>query len=195
MERLIIIIMLESDRDIILLDEIASNREISQRELSCRTGLSLGTVNLLINKMIREGLIKMETIPTSRVIYMLTPKGMTEKAAKTVRYIRKHYHIIQQTKEMIIEKLNHYHHTYIAIYIHLPGNELDNLIESAISEYRLLYPNRIIEILKIHNGLQLNDLLYNDKSVILSLSNETGYRVSSESTFTIPQASLLDVPI
>ena len=89
----------EHDKNYLLLSEIDANCDISQRELSDKTGVSLGSVNLLIKKMIREGLIKMEMINANRVIYMLTPNGMAEKAEKTVRYIRHHYNAIQEAKE------------------------------------------------------------------------------------------------
>lgn len=80
----------EHDKDYLLLSEIDANSDISQRDLSNKTGVSLGSVNLLMKKMIREGLIKMEMTHANRIIYMLTPKGMAEKAEKTVRYVRHH---------------------------------------------------------------------------------------------------------
>lgn len=51
--------------------------------------------------MIKEGLIKMESIPANRVAYMLTPKGMMEKANKTYKYIKHHYRAIEETKTKI----------------------------------------------------------------------------------------------
>ena len=100
----------EMDKGFILLQAIEQDGDVSQRELSSRTGLSLGSVNLLLQKMVHEGLIKMRSIPTNRVVYMLTPRGMAEKAHKTVRYIQRHYQMIESTKEMIREQLEHTTH-------------------------------------------------------------------------------------
>ncbi len=127
--------MPEHDKDYILLNEIDSNSELTQRELSHRTGLSLGSVNLLLQKMIREGLIKMETIPANRVIYYLTPQGLAEKASKTVHYIRHHYQAIQSTKERIRRKLDRYCEIYEQIVCCMPEGELRGLVEMTVGEY------------------------------------------------------------
>jgi len=86
------------DKELAILEEIHNNNSISQREVSERTGLSLGSVNLLLKKMAKEGLVKMEQIPANRVVYMLTPKGMLEKAGKTYSYITKHYAYIEEQR-------------------------------------------------------------------------------------------------
>ena len=132
----------EHDKDYLLLSEIDANSDISQRELSNKTGVSLGSVNLLMKKMIREGLIKMEKIHANRVIYMLTPKGMAEKAEKTVRYIRHHYNAIQETKERIRRKLDQHEKQYEQIVVCLPTGELKDLVETTLAEYRRAHPNK-----------------------------------------------------
>lgn len=125
----------DHDKDYILLKEIDDNSELTQRELSHRTGLSLGSVNWLIQKMIREGLIKMETIPANRVIYILTPQGMAEKASKAVQYIRHHYNAIQSTKDRIRRKLDRLCVEYQQIICCLPDGELRGLVEMTVGEY------------------------------------------------------------
>jgi len=125
----------EHDKDYLLLSEIDANCDISQRELSQKTGLSLGTVNLLIQKMIREGLIKMDMIPANRVIYMLTPKGLAEKAEKTVRYVRNHYNAIQNTKGRILKKLDHHSLQFEKVIVCMPQSELKDLVRVTVEEY------------------------------------------------------------
>ena len=89
------------DREYIILENIDKNANITQRELSQKAGISLGSVNILLNKMIKEGLIKIEKIPADRVLYMLTPKGILEKMNKTYQYIKIHYNYIDKTKNRI----------------------------------------------------------------------------------------------
>ena len=100
------------DKELALLEEIHNNNSISQREVADKIGLSLGSVNLLLKKMIKEGLIKMEQIPANRVAYMLTPRGMVEKAGKTYNYIVHHYNYIEEQKmamkNALIELLDKY---------------------------------------------------------------------------------------
>lgn len=45
------------DKELILLDEIGRKAGVSQRELAEKSGVSLGNVNLLLKKMVKEGLV------------------------------------------------------------------------------------------------------------------------------------------
>lgn len=94
------------DREYEVLEYISSSDEVTQREISEHLGISLGSVNLLLKKMIKEGLIKIEKIPANRVAYMLTPKGIQEKIIKTVSYIKIHYKAIEGHKDNIRRFLN-----------------------------------------------------------------------------------------
>ncbi len=86
------------EKELMLLNAVENSPELSQRELAQRTGLSLGSINILMKKMIREGLIKLEKIPANRVIYMLTAKGVNEKRQKTLYFIKNYYHFILDAK-------------------------------------------------------------------------------------------------
>lgn len=136
-----------TDKEYILLTEIEANNSVSQRELSKRAGLSLGSVNILLKKMIKQGLIKMESIPANRVIYMLTPAGMAEKTFKTVRYIKVHYQVIEETKERINNSLEDLHRQYTTICILKPQDELQDILLQAIQEYRTHNPKATIHLL------------------------------------------------
>ena len=89
------------DKEYTVLSLIESSKDITQRELSRKLGVSLGSINLLINKMVDDGLIKFKQLPFKRIAYMVTPKGMSEKAKKTLCYIKENYSYIQQIKVKI----------------------------------------------------------------------------------------------
>ena len=125
---------LNYDKEYLILNQIDANPEATQRELSRHTGLSLGSVNLLLKKMVREGLIKMETIPAHRVAYMLTPKGMVEKANKTVTYIKRHYHAIHQTKEAMKATINNILQEHQQVYVFQTDDEISRLVVTALDE-------------------------------------------------------------
>jgi DNA-binding MarR family transcriptional regulator len=182
----------DSDKGYILMHEIETHQAISQRELSQNTGLSLGSVNLLLQKMIRQGLIKMETIPANRVIYMLTPVGMAEKALKTVRYIRNHYQIIQETKAKIIFKLDQYHQQFPIIYFCLPENELDSLVKTATDEYLARHPQRIVRLITSRDIEKASQMPDAASAVILYLPDETAPSAMLADTAGIPQICLQD---
>ncbi len=73
---------------------LLSNRPaISQRAIATSLGLSLGKINYALKALIEKGFIKAEEFYNSKnkkaYSYMLTPKGMEEKANVTIRYFKK----------------------------------------------------------------------------------------------------------
>lgn len=71
---------------------------ISQRDISDQVGISLGMVNILIQKFAKVGLIKIEKMNGKKVKYILTPKGISVLSKKTFDYISKSYTAILQIK-------------------------------------------------------------------------------------------------
>lgn len=119
------------DKEYIILKEIEKNSSITQRELSKKASLSLGSVNILLGKMIKEGLIKIKQIPMNRVLYMLTPKGITEKITKTCNYIKIHYQYISETKEKITTRLMELIDKHGEILMLLHKDEISELVKLA----------------------------------------------------------------
>lgn len=71
-----------------VLCEIEENPRVSQRLLSKRLGVALGLTNLYLRRLARKGYIKVTTIPSSRIRYLLTPRGMAEKTRLTYEFIQ-----------------------------------------------------------------------------------------------------------
>ena len=122
------------DREYIILKNIENNEHISQRELSKVLGISLGSVNMLLGKMMEQGLIKAKTIPAKRAAYILTPKGMMEKADKTYKYIKKNYNYINSTKEKIKEHLTILLQEEEQVILLLQQDEIGELVKKAVEE-------------------------------------------------------------
>ncbi len=124
------------DKEYTVLEIIDKIENITQREISKRTNLSLGSVNILLNKMAHDGLIKIKQIPVNRVAYMLTPKGMAEKVNKTYAYIRANYNYITETKEKMKDGLGKIKYKYKAVAIFVDGDEISELARSAAAEVK-----------------------------------------------------------
>ena len=135
-----------SDNEYTILNEIVDNENVTQRELSKKLGISVSTVNTLMNKMIREGLIKMTQVSQKQVLYMLTPVGMMEKAKKTVRYLQVHYRAIYETKEKIKVILEDLAKDHDVIYILKREDEMGEMLNVAIEEFK---PNQYHTALKV----------------------------------------------
>jgi len=76
-----------------LLKLIEQKPKISQRELATELGLSLGKLNYCLKAFITRGLVKVDNFRRSdnklAYSYLLTPKGIEEKARVTVRFFRR----------------------------------------------------------------------------------------------------------
>ncbi|MDN5942376.1 MAG: winged helix-turn-helix transcriptional regulator [Nitrospira sp.] len=58
----------------------------TQRVLATKLGVALGMTNLYLKRLARKGYIKVTTTPRSRIRYLLTPQGCTEKSRLTYRH-------------------------------------------------------------------------------------------------------------
>jgi DNA-binding MarR family transcriptional regulator len=84
------------EKEFALIQQIAKNPSVTQRGLSESTGLSLGTTNLLVRRLARKGLIKINQLDWKRASYLLTLKGAAEKSQKAYRYTLYTWRIFRQ---------------------------------------------------------------------------------------------------
>ena len=84
--------------EFILIQEISKSDTHTQRSLSQNIGLSLGTTNLLIQRLARKGLIKITQLDWKRTQYLLTLKGALEKTNKMYRHTLYTIRLFRQIK-------------------------------------------------------------------------------------------------
>lgn len=76
-----------------LLKILDDNPEATQRELAQELGVSVGKVNYCLTALIEKGLIKANNFKNSKnkraYAYLLTPRGIEEKAMITVRFLKR----------------------------------------------------------------------------------------------------------
>ncbi|WP_236628143.1 MULTISPECIES: MarR family EPS-associated transcriptional regulator [unclassified Sulfitobacter] len=70
---------------------LEQNPEMSQRDLAQAVGISTGSVHYVLKALVDKGLVKLGNFTASedkrRYAYVLTPKGISEKAALTRRFL------------------------------------------------------------------------------------------------------------
>src|SRR5438445_12758550 len=79
---------IQAQRDLQLLNAVERNVAVTQRSLARNLGVALGLTNLYLKRLVRKGYIKITTIPRSRIKYLLTPQGFTEKSRLTYLYMQ-----------------------------------------------------------------------------------------------------------
>jgi len=75
-----------------ILRSLEQDPNCTQRQLSKELGLSLGKVNYCLKSIIGKGFVKIDNFKNSRnksqYSYLLTPKGIEEKARLTVEFLK-----------------------------------------------------------------------------------------------------------
>ena len=70
---------------------LQKNPEMTQRELAAAVGVSVGGMHYVLNALIEKGLVKLGNFTAAedkrRYAYILTRKGLAEKAAITRRFL------------------------------------------------------------------------------------------------------------
>ncbi|PYG87160.1 winged helix-turn-helix DNA-binding protein [Ruminiclostridium sufflavum DSM 19573] len=122
------------DKKYIVLNEIGKNPEITQRELSKIIRCSVGSINTLLNKMVKEGLIKLKRMPMNRMLYMLTPIGIAEKLQKTSSYIKSNYKYIVETQAKIRFELENLAKENEEVYLIIEEDEISELAKISLKD-------------------------------------------------------------
>ena len=82
---------LQEDTHFRVMRLLQENPEMSQRELAEAVGVSVGGIHYVLNALIDKGLVKLGNFTASedkrRYAYILTRKGLAEKAVITRRFL------------------------------------------------------------------------------------------------------------
>ena len=88
-----------------LLNILADEPRIGQRDMARKMGISIGKVNYCIAELAKKGLIKIKrfknTNPKLPYAYMLTPRGMEEKGRITIRFLKRKLEEYDEIKRQI----------------------------------------------------------------------------------------------
>lgn len=162
------------DKEFETLEYISLNEKLTQRKLAEKVGLSLGAVNILLKKLVKKGLIKIDQINGRTIRYLLTPKGIAEKTRKTYEYVLYSYKYISTLNTKVKNIVNNNH--LAKIYVFGKSDEIYNIINNAISEV-----GKIAYRLKEE---ELNKIICSNEHIILTwdieyytLINNTGLNV------------------
>ena len=85
--------MIDQELEYRALKLLEQQPNLTQRQLSEALGVSLGKTNYLLKSLIDVGWIKLDNFQKSNnkwgYAYLLTPMGVTEKAAITLRFLKR----------------------------------------------------------------------------------------------------------
>ena len=88
-----------------VLRKIQKNPNSSQRKLAEELGFSLGKLNYCLKELKKKGLIKIKNFEKNpnkiNYIYLLTPRGISEKARLTLNFMKRKMKEYEELKKEI----------------------------------------------------------------------------------------------
>lgn len=90
-----------------ILRKIDRKPNFSQREMAKDLDLSLGKINYCLDELRKKGLLKLQNFTNnpkkSKYIYVLTPKGISEKTRMTVDFMKRKMQEYDELKKELNE--------------------------------------------------------------------------------------------
>ncbi len=84
-----------------ILQKIHENSGITQRKLASDHKVALGSINIILKRLMNKGFVKITEVHPKRFLYFLTPKGFNEKTRLLLSYINRSILIYKDIKNHV----------------------------------------------------------------------------------------------
>jgi DNA-binding MarR family transcriptional regulator len=92
-------------REMVLLEQIEDDPDITQASLAARLGVAVGTVNWHLKRLIEKGYIKVKRAQRRKLRYIITPEGIAFRARLTVNYIEQSMNLYRMIRYRSLEAI------------------------------------------------------------------------------------------
>src|SRR5882757_9777456 len=92
---------IEGHRDLKLLEAVEEDSRVTQRSLATRLGIALGLTNIYLKRLVRKGFIKCVNVQSNRISYLITPRGIAEKARLTYEFMDYSLHLYGAVRQRL----------------------------------------------------------------------------------------------
>lgn len=96
---------IEAHRDLRLLEAVHEDSRVTQRGLASQLGIALGLANIYLKRMIHKGYIKCVNVQPNRISYLITPRGIAEKARLTYEFMDYSLHLYGEVRHHLREAM------------------------------------------------------------------------------------------
>jgi DNA-binding MarR family transcriptional regulator len=90
---------IENHRDLKLLEAVEEDSRVTQRSLATKLGIALGLTNIYLKRLVRKGYIKCVNVQSNRITYLITPRGIAEKARLTYEFMDYSLHLFGEVRQ------------------------------------------------------------------------------------------------
>ena len=77
----------DPNREMVLLEKIEYDPDVTQANLAAQLGVAVGTVNWHLKRFVAKGYVKVKRAQRRKLRYIITPEGIAFRARLTVNYI------------------------------------------------------------------------------------------------------------
>jgi DNA-binding MarR family transcriptional regulator len=92
-------------RELILLEEIEHDPDVTQANLAAQLGVAVGTVNWHLKRLVAKGYVKVKRAQRRKLRYIITPEGIAFRARLTINYIETSMRLYRRTRLRVRELL------------------------------------------------------------------------------------------
>jgi DNA-binding Lrp family transcriptional regulator len=96
---------IEAHRDLKLLEAVEQDSRVTQRSLATKLGIALGLTNIYLKRLVRKGYIKCVNVQSNRISYLITPRGIAEKARLTYEFMDYSLHLYGEVRQHLRQVL------------------------------------------------------------------------------------------
>ena len=96
----------ENTREMLLLEQIEDNPDVTQANLADLLGVAVGTVNWHIKRLISKGYVKVKRAQRRKLKYIITPEGIALRARLTMNYINTSFELYRLVRNRVIARLD-----------------------------------------------------------------------------------------
>ena len=99
----------DPDRELILLEQIERDPDVTQASLASQLGVAVGTVNWHLKRLVAKGYVKVKRAQRRKLRYIITPEGLAFRAHLTVNYIENSLRLYRRTRSRVRDLLTEVH--------------------------------------------------------------------------------------
>lgn len=100
----------DPNREMILLEHIEHDPDITQAGLAAQLGVAVGTVNWHLKRLVSKGYVKVKRAQRRKLRYIITPEGIAFRARLTVNYIDQSMRLYRRVRQRVRELLSEVKH-------------------------------------------------------------------------------------
>jgi len=96
----------DPDRELVLLEQIENDPDITQASLAALLGVAVGTVNWHLKRLISKGYVKVKRAQRRKLRYIITPEGLALRARLAVNYLETSMRLYRHTRQRVRELIS-----------------------------------------------------------------------------------------